>query len=147
MKLTKNYKVKAGSRELFLQPDWNFPARTDEEELDLLQKFALAVTARMQHCADNLLHNQSDVIYNDGRSVIFADKTRFSEPAYKAMQNILDNINAASASYELAAMLTTYECTQLIKAVATDEELLNIALEIQNACIQMEQMRDLDEFV
>ncbi len=136
MKLTTTFNVKGASRELPLQDCWDFPAKTNEEERDILDRMALAISVRMDHCANNLLNNNSGVKYNDGMHVVFEDCTRFSRRAYEAMKRLLSIFHSVETCYEVCLEATPLMILQLIKAVGTDEELLNIALELLNAVIQ-----------
>ena len=147
MKLTTTYKVNEGSIELALQDGWAFPSNDLQEEADILLNFAAAIKKRMSHCAKNLLHNKSGVAYNDGKYVVFNDKTRFSYRAYQAMQSILDQIKGCGYMYELGKTITPFECVQLIKAVRENSKLLDIALELHDASIQMERQEMIDSIV
>lgn len=139
MKLTSTFKTEDGSRELPLKPEWNIPAKSEDEVLDILNEMSVAVTERMYHCERNLLDNESGVAFNDGSYVVFVDGTRFSKPAYMAMQELMELLGKVESIEALCSEMNPLMCNQLIKSVGTDEELLNIALELQAAVWQHEQ--------
>lgn len=140
MKLTTTFNLGGASRELPLQDYWDFPAKTDQEERDILDRMALAISVRMAHCANNLLNNHSGVAYNDGMYVVFNDHTRFSRMAYEAMKELLNILHNAGTCYEVGLEANTIMILQLIKAVGSDEELLNIALELLSAVHDMHEV-------
>ena len=71
----------------------------------------------MIHCSNNVLTNQSGVVYNDGVFVLFEDNSRFSRPAYVAMEEAMKKISNATSAFEYLRGLTPLELIQLTKAV------------------------------
>lgn len=142
MKLTTTFKTEDGSRELPLKPEWNIPAKDEDEVLAILNEMSVAVTERMYHCERNLLDNESGVAFNDGSYVVFVDGTRFSKSAYMAMQELISALDLSNSFEELVRELNTAMCIQLIKSVGANEELLNIALELFDAIQQLTLSED-----
>ena len=83
----------------------------------ILSDFKYALRKRMNHCSNNVLTNQSEVIYNDGGYVIFEDGSRFSRPAYVAMEEAIKKISNATSAFGYLRELNPSELIQLTKAV------------------------------
>lgn len=115
---TNYYTFKFGNCERQLPDafDWEY-----EEEFNngiILSDFKYALKKRMMHCSNNVLTNQSRVVYNDGVQVTFEDGSRFSHPAYVAMEKAIEKISNATLAYEYLRGLNNLELIQLTKAVA-----------------------------
>lgn len=83
----------------------------------ILSDFKYALKKRMHHCSNKVLTNQSGVVYNDGVYVTFKDGSRFSRPAYIAMEKAIEKISNATSAFEYLRGLDTLELIQLTKAV------------------------------
>lgn len=112
---TNYYTFKFGDRERQLPEacDWDY-----EEKFDILSDFKYALKKRMMHCSNNVLTNQSRVVYNDGVQVTFEDGSRFSSPEYVAMEKAIEKISNATLAYEYLRGLNNLELIQLTTAVA-----------------------------
>lgn len=114
---TNYYTFKFGDCERQLPEafDWEY-----EEEIKdgiILSDFKYALKKRMIHCSNKVLTNQSRVVYNDGVSVLFEDGSRFSRPAYVAMEEAIEKISTATSAFEYLRGLNNLELIQLTKAV------------------------------
>ena len=114
---TNYYTFKFGNceRQLPEACDWDY-----EEEFKngiILSDFKYALKKRMMHCSNNVLTNQSRVVYNDGGLVIFEDGSRFSRTVYAAMEKAIEKISNATSAYEYLRGLNNLELIQLTKAV------------------------------
>ena len=83
----------------------------------ILSDFKYALRKRMNHCSNNVLTNPSEVIYNDGGYIIFKDGSRFSRPAYVAMEEAIKKISNATSVFGYLRELNPSELIQLTKAV------------------------------
>lgn len=115
---TNYYTFKFGNceRQLPEACDWDY-----EEKFGngiILSDFKYALKKRMIHCSNEVLTNQSRVVYNDGVSVTFEDGSRFSHPDYVAMEKAIEKISNATLAYEYLRGLNNLELIQLTKAVA-----------------------------
>lgn len=115
---TNYYTFKFGDRERQLPDafDWEY----EEEEFKtgiILSDFKYALKKRMIHCSNNVLTNQSRVVYNDGVLVTFEDGSRFSRTAYVAMEKAIEKISNATSVFEYLSGLNNLELIQLTKAV------------------------------
>ena len=114
---TNYYTFKFGDceRQLPEACEWEY-----EEEIKneiILSDFKYALKKRMKHCSNKVLTNQSGVVYNNGVHVIFNDGSRFSRPAYAAMEEAIKRISNATSALEYLRGLDTFELIQLTKAV------------------------------
>ena len=114
---TNYYTFKFGNceRQLPEACDWEH-----EEEFKngiILSDFKYALKKRMIHCSNKVLTNRSRVVYNDGVYVQFEDDSRFSRPAYAAMEEAIKKISTATSVFEYLGGLNTSELIQLTKAV------------------------------
>ena len=114
---TNYYTFKFGDceRQLPEACEWEY-----EEEIKneiILSDFKYALKKRMNHCSNKVLTNQSEVVYNDGGYVLFEDGSRFSRPAYVAMEEAIEKISNATSTFEYLRGLDTLELIQLTKAV------------------------------
>lgn len=115
---TNYYTFKFGDRERLLPEacDWEHEEEEFNSEI-ILSDFKYALKKRMNHCSNNVLTNQSRVVYNDGFYVTFEDGSRFSRTAYTAMEKAIERISNATSVFEYLEGLTTSELIQLTKAV------------------------------
>ena len=114
---TNYYTFKFGDRERQLPEacGWEHEGEINNELI--LSDFKYALKKRMNHCSNKVLTNPSEVIYNDGGYVIFEDGSRFSRPAYVAMEEAIEKISNATSTFEYLRGLDTLELIQLTKAV------------------------------
>ena len=116
--MTTNYcTFKFGDRErrLPVACDWEYEEEFKNEII--LSDFKYALKKRMNHCSNKVLTNQSRVVYNDGVYAQFEDGSRFSRPAYVAMEEAIEKISNATSAFEYLRELNTLELIQLTKAV------------------------------
>ena len=92
---TNYYTFKFGDRERQLPEVCGWGQEGEIKNEIILSDFKYALRKRMNHCSNNVLTNQSEVIYNDGGYVIFKDGSRFSRPAYVAMEEAIKKISNA----------------------------------------------------
>ena len=123
-----NFKLDEGSREI-LSVD-NFKPLDKSIEKSLIEKSITLVQARKEHCANNLLHNQSGIVSCNASQVTFKDNTRFSINAYNAMKHLIYLLQTSNSFYEVAIKVTKLELIQFAKAVASNKTLLDIACEL-----------------
>ena len=122
------FKLDEGSREI---PSIdNFKPLDKSTEKSLIEKSIVLVQARKEHCANNLLHNQSGIVSCNSSQVTFKDTTRFSINAYNAMKYLIHLLQNSNSFYEVAIKATKLELIQFAKAVASDKTLLDIAFEL-----------------
>lgn len=126
--MANNFKLDEGSREISSVD--NFKPLDKSIERSLIEKSITLVQARKEHCANNLLHNQSGILSCNYSQVTFKDNTRFSMNAYNAMKYLIYILQNSDSFYEVAIKATKLELIQFIKAVASDKTLLDIALEL-----------------
>lgn len=126
--MANNFKLDEGSREIPSVD--NFKPLDKSIERSLIEKSITLVQARKEHCANNLLHNQSGILSCNYSQVTFKDNTRFSMNAYNAMKYLIHILQNSDSFYEVAIKATKLELIQFIKAVASDKTLLDIALEL-----------------
>ena len=114
---TNYYTFKFGDcgRRLPEAREWEHEGEIKNETI--LSDFKYALKKRMHHCSNKVLTNQSGVVYNDGVYVIFKDGSRFSRPAYVAMEEAIEKISNATSTFEYLRGLNTLELIQLTKAV------------------------------
>ena len=114
---TNYYTFKFGDceRQLPEACEWEHEGEIKNEII--LSDFKYALKKRMNHCSNKVLTNQSGVVYNDGAYVIFEDGSRFSRPAYVAMEEAMKKISNATSAFEYLRGLNTSELIQLTKAV------------------------------
>ena len=123
-----NFKLDEGSREIPSVD--NFKPLDKSIEKSLIEKSIILVRARKEHCANNLLHNQSGIISCNASQVTFKDNTRFSINAYNAMKYLIHLLQTSNSFYEVAIKATKLELIQFVKSVASDKTLLDIACEL-----------------
>ena len=114
---TKYYTFKFGDRERQLPEACGWEHEGEIKNDIILSDFRYALRKRMNHCSNKVLTNPSEVIYNDGGYVIFEDGSRFSRPAYVAMEEAIEKISNATSALEYLRGLDTFELIQLTKAV------------------------------
>ena len=114
---TKYYTFKFGDCERQLPEVCGWEHEGEIKNEIILSDFKYALKKRMNHCSNKVLTNPSEVIYNDGGYVIFEDGSRFSRPAYVAMEEAIENISNATSTFEYLRGLDTLELIQLTKAV------------------------------
>ncbi len=132
---TNYYTFKFGDceRQLPEAYEWKHEGKIKNEII--ISNFRGALSDRMEHCSNNLLTNQSGVVYNDGIHVLFKDGSRFSRPAYVAMESATEKLNHFDSLIEYLRELETSELIQLTKAVGaydrftTKEILMDILME------------------
>ena len=114
---TNYYTFKFGDceRQLPEAREWEHEGEFKNEII--LSDFKYALKKRMNHCSNKVLTNQSGVVYNDGVYVIFKDGSRFSRPAYVAMEEAIEKISNSTSTFEYLRGLNTSELIQLTKAV------------------------------
>lgn len=124
------FKLDEGSREIpSMDPPFN-KILDKSTEKSLIEKSIILVQARKEHCANNLLHNQSGIVSCNSSQVTFKDTTRFSINAYHAMKYLIHILQNSNSFYEVAIKATRLELIQFVKAVASDKTLLDIACEL-----------------
>lgn len=124
------FKLDEGSREI-PSTDHPFNKILDKSiEKSLIEKSIILIQARKEHCANNLLHNQSGIISCNASQVTFKDNTRFSINAYNAMKYLIYLLKTSNSFYEIAIKATKLELIQFAKAVASNKTLLDIACEL-----------------
>lgn len=124
------FKLDEGSREI---PSMNQPFNKildKSTEKSLIERSIILVQARKEHCANNLLHNQSGILSCNSSQVTFKDTTRFSINAYRSMKYLIHILQNSNSFYEVAIKATRLELIQFVKAVASDKTLLDIACEL-----------------
>ena len=114
---TKYYTFKFGDRERQLPEIYGWEYEGEIKNEIILSDFKYALKKRMNHCSNKVLTNQSGVVYNDGVYVLFKDGSRFSRPAYVAMEEAMKKISNATSAFEYLRGLNTSELIQLTKAV------------------------------
>lgn len=114
---TNYYTFKFGDRERQLPEACEWYCEAEIKNEIILSDFKYALKKRMIHCSNNVLTNQSGVVYNDGVFVLFEDNSRFSRPAYVAMEEAMKKISNATSAFEYLRGLNTLELIQLTKAV------------------------------
>ena len=114
---TKYYTFKFGDRERQLPEVFGWEHEGEIKDDIILSDFKYALRKRMNHCSNKVLTNPSEVIYNDGGYVIFEDGSRFSRPAYVAMEEAIEKISNATSAFGYLGGLNTSELIQLTKAV------------------------------
>ena len=83
------FKLDKGSRDI-PSTDPSFNKILDKStEKSLIEKSIILVQKRKEHCANNLLHNQSGIVSYNASQVTFKDTTRFSINAYHAMKYLI----------------------------------------------------------
>ena len=97
---TKYYTFKFGDRERQLPEACGWEHEGEIKNEIILSDFKYALKKRMNHCSNKVLTNPSEVIYNDGGYVIFEDGSRFSRPAYVAMEEAIEKISNATSTFE-----------------------------------------------
>lgn len=114
---TNYYTFKFGDceRQLPEACEWEHEGEIKNEII--LFDFKYALKKRMNHCSNKVLTNQSGVVYNDGVYVLFKDGSRFSRPAYVAMEEAIEKISNATSTFEYLRGLDTLELIQLTTAV------------------------------
>ena len=114
---TNYYTFKFGDceRQLPEAYEWEHEGKIENEII--LSDFKYALKKRMNHCSKKVLTNQSGVVYNNGVYVLFKDGSRFSRPAYVAMEEAMKKISTATSAFEYLRGLNTSELIQLTKAV------------------------------
>ena len=114
---TNYYTFKFGDceRQLPEAYEWKHEGKIKDE--NILSDFKYALKKRMNHCSNKVLTNPSEVVYNDGGYVIFEDGSRFSRPAYVAMEEAIEKISNATSVFGYLRELNTSELIQLTKAV------------------------------
>lgn len=124
------FKLDEGSREIpSMDPPFNKILGKSTEK-SLIEKSIILVKSRKEHCANNLLHNQSGIVSCNSSQVTFKDTTRFSINAYNAMKHFIHLLQNSNSFYEVAIKATRLELIQFVKAVASDKTLLDIACEL-----------------
>lgn len=126
--MANNFKLDEGSREIPSVD--NFKPLDKSTEKSLIEKSIILVQARKEHCANNLLHNQSGIVSCNASQVAFKDNTRFSINAYHSMKYLIHLLKTSNSFYEVAIKATRLELIQFVKAVASDKTLLDIACEL-----------------
>ena len=114
---TNYYTFKFGDRERQLPEVCGWGQEGEIKNEIILSDFKYALKKRMNHCSNKVLTNQSEVVYNDGGYVLFEDGSRFSRPAYAAMEEAIKRISNATSALEYLRGLDTFELIQLTKAV------------------------------
>ena len=114
---TNYYTFKFGDRGRRLPEAREWEHEGEIKNKIILSDFKYALKKRMNHCSNKVLTNQSGVVYNDGVYVIFKDGSRFSRPAYVAMEEAIEKISNATSTFEYLRGLNTLELIQLTKAV------------------------------
>lgn len=114
---TNYYTFKFGDRERRLPEAYGCEHEDEIKDVIILSGFKYALEKRMLRCSNNVLTNQSGVVYNDGVYVLFKDGSRFSRPAYVAMEEAIEKISNATSTFEYLRELDTLELIQLTKAV------------------------------
>lgn len=115
---TNYYTFKFGDRERRLPEACDWEEHEEEiKDVIILSGFKYALKKRMIRCSNKVLTNQSRVVYNDGVYVTFEDGSRFSHPAYVAMEKAIEKISNATSAFEYLGGLDTLELIQLTKAV------------------------------
>lgn len=114
---TNYYTFKFGDckRQLPEAYEWEHEGEIKNEII--LSDFKYALKKRMNYCSKKVLTNQSGVVYNNGVYVLFKDGSRFSRPAYVAMEEAMKKISNATSAFEYLRGLDTLELIQLTKAV------------------------------
>lgn len=114
---TNYYTFKFGDCEKQLPEacDWDYEEKF--EDGIILSDFKYALKKRMNHYSNNVLTNQSRVVYNDGVLVIFEDGSEFIRTVYVAMEKAIEKISNANSAYEYLRGLNNLELIQLTKAV------------------------------
>lgn len=124
------FKLDEGSREIpSTDPPFN-KILDKSTEKSLIEKSIILVQKRKEHCANNLLHNQSGILSCNASQVTFKDTTRFSINAYHAMKYLIYLLKTSNSFYEVATKATKLELIQFAKAVASDKTLLDIVFEL-----------------
>ena len=114
---TNYYTFKFGDCERQLPEACEWDRKEEIKNEIILSDFKYALKKRMNHCSNKVLTNQSEVVYNDGVYVLFEDGSRFSRPAYVAMEEAMKKIYNATSAFEYLRRLDTLELIQLTKAV------------------------------
>lgn len=114
---TKYYTFKFGDRERQLPEVCGWEHEGEIKNEIILSDFKYALKKRMNHCSNKVLTNQLGIVYNNGVHVIFKDGSRFSRPAYVAMEEAIEKISNATSALEYLRGLDTFELIQLTKAV------------------------------
>ena len=114
---TNYYTFKFGDRERQLPEVCGWEHEREIKNEIILSDFKYALKKRMNHCSNKVLTNQSGVVYNDGVYVLFKDGSRFSRPAYVAIEEAMKKIYNATSAFEYLRRLNTSELIQLTKAV------------------------------
>ena len=114
---TNYYTFKFGDRERQLPEACGWEHEEEIKHELILSDFKYALKKRMIHCSNKVLTNPSEVVYNDGGYVIFEDGSRFSRPAYVAMEEAIEKISNATSAFGYLRELNTSELIQLTKAV------------------------------
>lgn len=114
---TNYYTFKFGDCERQLPEAYEWEHEGEIKNEIILSDFKYALKKRMNHCSNKVLTNQSGVVYNDGVYVLFEDGSRFSRPAYVAMEEAVKKISTATSAFEYLGGLNTLELIQLTKAV------------------------------
>ena len=114
---TNYYTFKFGDRERQLPEAYEWEHEGEIKNEIILSDFKYALKKRMNHCSNKVLTNQSGVVYNNGVYVLFKDGSRFSRPAYVAMEEAIEKISNATSALEYRRGLNTSEVIQITKAV------------------------------
>lgn len=114
---TNYYTFKFGDCERQLPETCGWEHEEEFKNGIVLSDFKYALKKRMNHCSNNVLTNQSGVVYNDGVYVLFKDGSRFSRTAYVAMEKAIEKISNATSAFEYLMGLNNLELSQLTKAV------------------------------
>lgn len=114
---TNYYTFKFGDCERQLPEAYEWEHEGEIKNEIILSDFKYALKKRMNYCSKKVLTNQSGVVYNNGVYVLFKDGSRFSRPAYVAMEEAMKKISNATSAFEYLRGLDTLELIQLTKAV------------------------------
>lgn len=103
------------------------------------------VAARMQHCRNNLFHNNSGLHFTSEHLVVFTDTSCFVRSSYEAMEKILET--TACTISDLTSEMSYIGTLQAIKAVSTapNSDVKTFAIDVLCECLAYKHEEDYDE--